>query len=593
MRLLDTRTLELQEFYLSAIPRYAILSHTWGDGEVTFQDISLASGSRKKGWAKITQTCRLAVQHGLEYAWVDTCCVDKSSSAELSESVNSMFQWYMNAAICYVALEDLPPDIAAEDGLVRCRWFTRGWTLQELLAPNDLRFYDLAWNYRGNKHDFIRIISTSTGIPAPVILGRTPPADCSVAEKMSWAARRETTRVEDTAYCLLGIFDVNMPLIYGEGMRAFRRLQEEIVKRRNDLTIFSWNSVQGEEEQELLGLFAPSPAAFATSSGVVPFTDDFAHFAVTNRGLRVSGDVPLRTFATLKQDGNRHPIFRYGIFLGMTNHLSADRGIYLRKIGPNLFYRDGIIPLAGFGRCDVDEPDGLDVPEYDILIDPVIADTRALSTFRDSAVHVPFGDVLELDNAVPENLWDVTDRVFLRPKSYSWTRYPMVIAMEFSGTLAGNKVRLVVLCDYRKPPPKLQIFEWDTYRHQAAMIFKRKTLKNDSMLWTDLESQAPELLALKDSVELIRARDEVCHISVSFKKGIVEEVSMDVELFSLRFDFDQRSSDAMPRGQKVSSRTKELNSLKGTTNLLILRVRKALSKHTKQAEMAVKHSNQK
>ena len=547
MRLINARTLELQDFYLLEIPRYAILSHTWGDGEVTFQDMSLPNSSLKKGLVKITQICRLAVQHGLEYVWVDTCCIDKSSSAELSESINSMFQWYINAAICYVALEDLPPDIAAEDGLASCRWFTRGWTLQELLAPNVLQFYDLAWNYRGTKLDFIHIISSSTGIPAQVILGRMPPADCSVAERMSWAACRETTRVEDTAYCLLGIFDVNMPLIYGEGIRAFRRLQEEIVKRHNDLTIFAWNSAQGQVEQELLSLFAPSPAAFATSSGIVPFDDDFANFAVTNKGLLISGDVPLRTFAIFEQDGDRHPIFRYGLFLGTNNHLVADGGIYLRKIGPNLFYRDGKFPLVGFGRYDVDQRDLLDVPDYHILIDPVIANLRALSTFRDSAVHVPFGDIFELENIVPENLWDVTDRVFLRPKPYSWTRYPMVIAMEFSGTLAGNKARLVILCDYRKLPPKLRIFEWDTYRHQAAMIFKRTTHRNESILWTDLEIQAPELLALKNSIELKRARDEVCHISVSFDKGIVGKVSMDVEMFSLRFDFDRRSCHAMPR----------------------------------------------
>jgi hypothetical protein len=142
MRLINTRTLELQDFSLSIIPPYAILSHTWGGDEVTFQDMSLPGHILKTGYSKIKQTCQLALQDSLEFAWVDTCCIDKSSSAELTESINSMFQWYMNAAVCYVFL-DLPENGQAEDGLNKCRWFTRGWTLQELLAPNTVKFYDM------------------------------------------------------------------------------------------------------------------------------------------------------------------------------------------------------------------------------------------------------------------------------------------------------------------------------------------------------------------------------------------------------------------------------------------------------------------
>src|SRR5271155_1379265 len=144
----------------------------------------------------------------------------------------------------------------------------------------------MAWNYRGSKLDFVHTISNSIGIPIQVLLGHEVLADCSVAMRMSWAAHRQTTRVEDMAYCLLGIFDVNMPLIYGEGLKAFRRLQEEIVKRNNDLTIFAWDT---EEDRRLgaIGLFAKSPAVFAASSGIVPFSDDVPDFSVTNKGLRV------------------------------------------------------------------------------------------------------------------------------------------------------------------------------------------------------------------------------------------------------------------------------------------------------------------
>src|SRR5438876_9441565 len=89
-----------------------------------------------------------------QFIIVDTVCINKSSSAELSESINSMFHWCKNAAVCYVSLDDLRPDASAEDGLANCRWFTRGWTLQELLAPKTAQFYDIAWNYRGSKLDF-------------------------------------------------------------------------------------------------------------------------------------------------------------------------------------------------------------------------------------------------------------------------------------------------------------------------------------------------------------------------------------------------------------------------------------------------------
>ncbi|KAI9773659.1 MAG: hypothetical protein M1840_006933 [Geoglossum simile] len=205
----------------------------------------------REGFAKIKHMCDLTLEHGLGYAWVDTCCIDKSSSAELTESINSMFQWYRNAAECYVYLEDLPPHAPTGDRLTSCRWFSRGWTLQELLAPEKVKFYDMAWNYRGSKLDLIYAISQSTGIPSGVLQGHDALASCSVAKRMSWAAHRQTMRVEDMSYCLMGIFDVNMPLIYGEGAKAFRRLQEEIIKRNNDLSIFAWNTPQSREQQFL------------------------------------------------------------------------------------------------------------------------------------------------------------------------------------------------------------------------------------------------------------------------------------------------------------------------------------------------------
>jgi hypothetical protein len=142
MRLINTSTGRFEEFIGRNIPKYAILSHTWEEEEVSFKDTSDPSCKSKKGYSKIAMTCRLAAEAGLGYAWVDTCCIDKSSSAELTEAINSMFQWYGRAAICYVYFSDMVPSASLETGLQGCRWFTRGWTLQELIAPKKIDFFD-------------------------------------------------------------------------------------------------------------------------------------------------------------------------------------------------------------------------------------------------------------------------------------------------------------------------------------------------------------------------------------------------------------------------------------------------------------------
>ncbi|SPQ20684.1 838d895d-2660-4641-ab4c-d43b35fdbd37 [Thermothielavioides terrestris] len=281
MRLLKTDTLELVEF-VGRAPPYVILSHTWGPDEVTFEDLTqlpIAAIKKKAGYAKIKGCASRAAADGYEYVWVDTCCIDKSSSAELSEAINSMYRWYQEAHICYAYMSDVSLDVAPQgtdasaatpssgakkgssdapgrptfrsipsiirdyDKLPRTfensRWFTRGWTLQELIAPPIVEFYAHDWREIGTKFSLRKVISTVTGIDIRVLEGADP-STCHVAERMSWAANRQTTRVEDAAYCLLGIFKVHMPLIYGEGQRAFYRLQEEIMKTTEDYTMLAW-----------------------------------------------------------------------------------------------------------------------------------------------------------------------------------------------------------------------------------------------------------------------------------------------------------------------------------------------------------------
>ncbi|KAK1687671.1 heterokaryon incompatibility protein-domain-containing protein, partial [Colletotrichum godetiae] len=249
IRLIDTETLQLKPFASSHAPAYAILSHTWiEDEEVSFQELRQIGEApdhkalRKSGYEKIIATCREAKANGIDYAWIDTCCIDKTSSAELGEAINSMFRWYRDARVCYAFLSDWPAagdgGDSTDDALKDCRWFTRGWCLQELIAPKVLRFYDEKWIFRGHRSDFREAISRITRVDADVLGDCTLLESKPVARRMSWASKRTTTRIEDVAYCLIGIFDVNMPMLYGEGDRAFLRLQEEIIRRSNDISIF-------------------------------------------------------------------------------------------------------------------------------------------------------------------------------------------------------------------------------------------------------------------------------------------------------------------------------------------------------------------
>ncbi|KAF2758428.1 HET-domain-containing protein [Pseudovirgaria hyperparasitica] len=226
------------------IPAYAILSHTWladNDQEVTFEDIVKQAYQGKDGYQKIDFSFKQAARHGLRYCWIDTCCIDKSSSQELSEALNSMFRWYRNAARCYVYLSDVCKDDSDHANVVsetwwrepfkKSRWFSRGWTLQELLAPTTLEFYSKEGSLLGTKSSLEREVNARTGIQLSALRGTTPLNQFSVTERRSWAEHRETKRPEDSAYCLMGIFDVSMYPLYSEGRdRAFLRLEEEIDK---------------------------------------------------------------------------------------------------------------------------------------------------------------------------------------------------------------------------------------------------------------------------------------------------------------------------------------------------------------------------
>ncbi|KAI1284515.1 heterokaryon incompatibility protein-domain-containing protein [Xylaria sp. FL0933] len=292
MRLLNVKTRQLQDFFGEGVPDYAILSHTWGEEEVTFQDLQYPSHKKKRGYTKIHQTCLLAAIDRLKWIWIDACCIDKSSSAELSEAINSMFDWYQRAAVCYVYLGDVPPSKPGEDiekAFSRARWLTRGWTLQEFLAASPIRLFDSAWQKIEPSNFPIRYMVSR--------IDKDTWKTTDVPTRLSWAASRQTSRQEDMAYCLLGLLGINMPLLYGEGSSAFPRLLEELIKKSNSHGLLaSWYGLTPLNCG--LPLLPRSPFAYAGCTNgfqeiPVAGKPTSRHFSLTNAGLHI--ELPLST----------------------------------------------------------------------------------------------------------------------------------------------------------------------------------------------------------------------------------------------------------------------------------------------------------
>jgi hypothetical protein len=340
------------EFIGQDVPPYAILSHTWGPAhnEVLFADIINHTYKGKVGCTKIRLCGNQAMRDGLKYFWVDTCCINKESSAELTEAINSMYVYYRHADVCYAYLSDVHDITKFRES----RWFDRGWTLQELLAPADVLFFDSSWTEIGFKTSLTSAISQRTGIGAGALCDGTGLERYSIAERMSWAADRQTSRIEDEAYCLLGLFDVNMPLIYGEGRRAFVRLQEELLARSDDASIFAFfAAVAGPQPPRSLsslddltmsqpandtnrsalqipeahqtdevaivgttGLFSTSPNYFAHSAGYVPYP-------VLNTVLKQQR-LPAQSSSRIRRSG--HLLKFQGVFWHIRIHHSSDSG---------------------------------------------------------------------------------------------------------------------------------------------------------------------------------------------------------------------------------------------------------------------------
>ncbi|KAK0622687.1 hypothetical protein B0T14DRAFT_514279 [Immersiella caudata] len=367
MRLINIDTMKMEEFFGSQVPRYVILSHTWGRQEISYQDymwldnydqelaegiidefmprqrqrvIQKANSMRaREGYEKVQRFAAFAQDLRLtgpehqhtSYIWVDTCCINKESSAELSEAINSMYAWYKKSFRCVAYLSDVESPKA---DIGQSRWFTRGWTLQELVAPRYVQFHDRNWDLITHRYQAAKKLSKITGINIGIFTGDLLLEYTTIAERISWAAKRETTRVEDQAYCLMGLFDVNMPLLYGEGGNAFQRLQQEIIKSTKDQSIFLWgldHSLTADWRAERNAMLGRDPNAFSRCGDVQLLAREdssrlwgglnYHPYNHTNIGMEMTSlliDVPFgtaglfRTFAILPMLSKR---FLVGIML--------------------------------------------------------------------------------------------------------------------------------------------------------------------------------------------------------------------------------------------------------------------------------------
>ena len=286
MRFLDTVSLQLVDIPDSELEgiQYAVLSHRWGasEDEVSYEDLISSSGCSRIGMAKVQGFCKIALAANCRYGWADTCCINKGDPNELNEAINSMYMWYKTSKICIVYLEDVPRKEFTDS-----EWFDRGWTLQELIAPRHVSFFNQQWSLIGTKAGLLADISSKTRIPEDVLSHARKHTTCSVAQRMSWAAKRKTTRVEDRAYSLLGLFNLHMPMIYGEREGAFIRLQQLIIQRSKDESIFAWAMESPDTAtRTYCSFYASSPSVYVACNDVVQIPGSKG-FSETNGELSI------------------------------------------------------------------------------------------------------------------------------------------------------------------------------------------------------------------------------------------------------------------------------------------------------------------
>lgn len=415
-----------------------------------------------------------------------------------------------------------------------------GWTLQELLAPSNVEFYDQDWAFRGSKKDHNDTISKFTSIPTKVLLKPTTIYKESVSARMSWASKRVTKRTEDIAYCLLGIFEINMPLIYGEGKRAFQRLQEEIVKRNNDLTIFAWDNWprpgrRTRRTDDLVEVLATSPKAFRESAKLQNISVGLgSEFSITNRGLLLTGDFKL----SYRSSRERPEKSTYVLQIATASD-SKTRDIGLRKLAPRLYGRLRKVPLLDSYntslKTNFDRITDTPIVEDSIYIRTDFHhtdDSIHLAASRKNALHIPKQEDLEILQVAPQWLWDYSDAVFLqtRQDTLIYPYYSSVVAVKFRLWLEGHNHSINVVYESGVINPVLHVFSslstleqrqgikrlfptsWGGEESHRGNDYRDLVSKKD-ISWEDVKREAPWLLNMGDSTN-VRGTD--CFYNIKF-----------------------------------------------------------------------------
>ncbi|SPJ88892.1 related to beta transducin-like protein [Fusarium torulosum] len=536
---IQTRRISFAEFY-GDIPQYAILSHTWdGHQEVIFQECNLESSKSKTGYGKIRKTCELALSDGIDYVWVDTCCIDKSSSAELTEAINSMFLWYQKASVCYVYLVDKFEGSPLGD----CRWFTRGWTLQELIAPRVMSFFNYSWDCIGSKNSLMAQLTTITPIDPNILSHDAPISSACIAKRLSWAAGRNTTRVEDIAYCLLGICDVHMPMLYGEGKTAFRRLQEEIIRTTYDLSLLAWTPPVSSDnsEKEYCGFLAESVNYFAPCSEMYSVTDSLlgeGDISVSNKGLRLMTRVHVLDYA--------HLGYRYVLRLDCTSPgVDGDfLTIPMRKVGPNTFVRarsleEGNLDSFCLESTSLEENAFYTVTLLTTMPNPSIGSplyaprSSAIishSRFTLVSIELPVDISILYTTETPAKFWDMQDHVFFGPQG-SYKNWGAIIL----------ETDTLFICFWQK--------EDNDWTFNASLLdFREKEVQN---LWKDLFISADQLCYQQPIVQYM-----LQNVENEMKSSIETRLKEDKITLSFKaWRADNQNLCSGPRWRVVFNRT--------------------------------------
>ncbi|KAF5577103.1 beta transducin [Fusarium pseudoanthophilum] len=328
---------------------------------------------KQKGWLKLRYYCGRAFNDGWEWAWMDTCCIDKTNPADTQEAINAMFRWYQRAGVCYAHLDDVDfsktreivsltedTDLdssmdylreALKGDFIRAKWFTRGWTLQELLAPNYLIFVDREWRHMGTREGWALEIEKASNIEARHLNAFSPTdfTSCSTAMRFSWASGRETTVEEDESYSLLGLFGISLPLIYGErGRQAFNRLQRQLINVYHDDSVFAWKGSHPDLRLEV-GILARSIKDFWDSSKVTKGQYGNA-YAMTNRGLEI-------TSKYWRQRSNPESVIvRLNCRVRLAPDVEKETGIHLTHDAvTDIYHRAHIHELCDTGQLDLSD----------------------------------------------------------------------------------------------------------------------------------------------------------------------------------------------------------------------------------------------